>query len=231
MSVYVVIDPGHGGKDPGAVGFKLREKDVVLQLSKRMNDFFGEYEGVKVSLTRWNDKYLTLSERAKFANDRGADLFISIHNNAASSDAHGFESFIYTYAGSTTANYQSIIHSYIMFYLSQHKIKDRGKKKANFAVLRETKMPAILLENLFITNERENQLLRDEVFLDGLAKSIVEGVAEIFGLKKKNTAPKPMYRITVDEEVIYDTAYESKITDAVLEAVRKGSKEIQLKKL
>lgn len=188
-------------------------------------------EKAVVSLTRWDDRFLELSERAKFANDRNADLFISLHNNAASASAHGFESFIYVNASTTTARYQTILHEQVMNYLAQVGIHDRGKKRANYAVLRETKMPAILLENLFITNEKENKLLKDDAFLDNLAAAIAAGIAKIFGLKKKNTAPKPMYRITVDEEVIYDTAYESKITDAVLEAVRKGSKEIQLKKL
>jgi N-acetylmuramoyl-L-alanine amidase len=231
MSVYVVIDPGHGGKDPGAIGFKINEKDVVLNLAKKLNDHLGQYEKAVVSLTRWDDRFLELSERAKFANDRNADLFISLHNNAASASAHGFESFIYVNASTTTARYQTILHEQVMNYLAQVGIHDRGKKRANYAVLRETKMPAILLENLFITNEKENKLLKDDTFLDNLAAAIAAGIAKIFGLKKKNTAPKPMYRITVDEEVIYDTAYESKITDAVLEAVRKGSKEIQLKKL
>ncbi|QCV56250.1 N-acetylmuramoyl-L-alanine amidase family protein [Thermoactinomyces vulgaris] len=231
MSVYVVIDPGHGGKDPGAIGFKINEKDVVLNLAKKLNDHLGQYEKAVVSLTRWDDRFLELSERAKFANDRNADLFISLHNNAASASAHGFESFIYVNASTTTARYQTILHEQVMNYLAQVGIHDRGKKRANYAVLRETKMPAILLENLFITNEKENKLLKDDAFLDNLAAAIAAGIAKIFGLKKKNTAPKPMYRIAVDEEVIYDTAYESKITDAVLEAVRKGSKEIQLKKL
>ncbi|MBA4601870.1 N-acetylmuramoyl-L-alanine amidase [Thermoactinomyces sp. AMNI-1] len=90
-------------------------------------------------------------------------------------------------------------------------------------------MPAVLIENLFITNQKENQLLREPHFLDGLAEAIVQGVAEIFGLRKHQ--PKPMYRITVDGKIIYDTAYESKITDAVLDAVQKGSEMIELKKL
>lgn len=229
MSKYIVVDPGHGGKDPGATGFGLAEKDVVLKIAKKINDHFGKYEGVKVSLTRWGDKYLTLSERAAFANNKKCDLFISIHNNAASASACGFESFIYTGAGSKTATYQNVLHKRIMSYLCQYNTRDRGQKRANFAVLRQTSMPAVLLENLFISNQRENQLLRDPKFLDGLAEAIVASVAEIFGLRKKQ--PKPMYRITVDGKIIYDTAYESKITDAVLDAVRKGAQEIKLNKL
>jgi N-acetylmuramoyl-L-alanine amidase len=232
MSVYVVIDPGHGGKDPGASAHGLAEKDVVLQISKKMNDYFGEYKGVTVSLTRWDDRYLDLNERADFANARNCDLFLSIHiNSASSSQAEGFETYIHPDAASKTKNHQNQLHSTITNYLSRYQIKDRGKKQANFAVLRNTKMPAILIENLFITNERENQLLKDGKFIDGLAQSIVGGVARIYGLEKKKTEPKPMYRITVNGKVICDTAYESKITEAVLEAVRKGADEIQLNKL
>lgn len=228
---YIVIDPGHGGKDPGAIGFKINEKDVVLNLAKKLNDHLGQYEKAVVSLTRWDDRFLELSERAKFANDRNADLFISLHNNAASASAHGFESFIYVNAGATTARYQTILHEQVMNYLAQVGIHDRGKKRANYAVLRETKMPAILLENLFITNEKENKLLKDDTFLDNLAAAIAAGIAKIFGLKKKNTAPKPMYRVTVDGKVIYDTAYHSKIESAVMDAVSAGKDQIELKKL
>lgn len=231
MSVYIVIDPGHGGKDSGATGNGLAEKDVVLQISKRMNDFFGEYKGVTVSLTRWDDRYLDLNQRADFANARNCDLFLSMHINSASASAGGFETYIYPNAASKTKNYQNQLHASVMDYLSQYKIQDRGKKQSDFAVLRRTKMPAILIESLFITNEEENELLKDKEFIDGLAKSVVEGVAAIFGLEKKSTEPKPTYRITVNEKVIYDTAYESKITEAILEAIRKGADEIRLKKL
>ena len=231
MSVYIVIDPGHGGKDSGATGNGLAEKDVVLQISKRMNDFFGEYKGVTVSLTRWDDRYLDLNQRADFANARNCDLFLSMHINSASASAGGFETYVHPNAASKTKNYQNQLHASVMDYLSQYKIQDRGKKQSDFAVLRRTKMPAILIESLFITNEEENELLKDKEFIDGLAKSVVKGVAAIFGLEKKSTEPKPTYRITVNEKVIYDTAYESKITEAILEAIRKGADEIHLKKL
>lgn len=231
MSKYIVIDPGHGGHDPGAVGFGIKEKDIVLALAKRMNDYFGQYEGVTVSLTRWDDRYIGLSQRADFANGRGADLFISLHNNAASAAAHGFESYVYNQASSTSKNYQAVIHSHIMNYLKNYGVRDRGKKHANFAVLRETSMPAILLENLFITNSKENQLLKDTKFLDELARTIVEAIAALFSLKKKNTTPKPMFRVTVDGKVIYDTAYHEKIINAVLNGINNKAKEIYIKLL
>ncbi|MFC7442065.1 N-acetylmuramoyl-L-alanine amidase family protein [Laceyella putida] len=230
MSKYIIIDPGHGGKDSGAVGFGLLEKDVVLNLAKRMNDLFGEYDDATVSLTRWDDRFLELNERADFANKRDCDLFVSIHNNSASPSANGFESYIHPDATSATVGHQGIVHSYVMKYLSQHNIQDRGKKRANFAVLRETTMPAILLENLFITNERENQLLQDTDFLDGLAKSIVEGIAEALGLRKKDINPKPMYRVTVNGVFVVDTAYSAIIKEKVEKAVLDQADEVIIKK-
>jgi N-acetylmuramoyl-L-alanine amidase len=229
---YIVIDAGHGGKDSGAVGFGLYEKNVCMELAKRMNDHLGQYKKAVVSLTRWDDRFLELSDRAKFANARGADLFVSLHNNAAgSAAAQGFETFIHNNASDRTASYQNIIHNRVIKYLNKYNIHDRGKKRANFAVVRETKMPALLLENLFITNERENKLLRDPNFIDGLAQAIVEGIADALGLVKKDMTPKPMYSVTVDGKKIYDTAYESKILDAARDGITKGAKEIKLIRL
>jgi N-acetylmuramoyl-L-alanine amidase len=227
---YIIIDPGHGGKDTGAVGFGLQEKEVVLNIAKRMNDHFGQYD-VTVSLTRWDDRFLELNERAAFANKRNCDLFISIHNNSASGSASGFESFIHPNAASVTARYQGIVHDRVMEYLKQHNINDRGKKRANFAVLRETSMPAILLENLFISNEKENKLLRDDHFVDGLAKAIVEGVANALGLKLKKKEPaRPMYRVTVNGAFVVDTAYPAIIKEKVEKAVLDQADEITIKK-
>src|SRR5690625_6628775 len=83
MSKIVVIDPGHGGHDPGAVANGLREKDLTLDISKRTKRYLERnYKGVKVYLTRTNDKYLTLAQRANYANRKNADLFVSMHINA-----------------------------------------------------------------------------------------------------------------------------------------------------
>ena len=93
----VVIDAGHGGKDPGAVAkTKLQEKDVVLDVSLQLGKLISaSFPQVKVVYTRSTDVFVGLSKRAKIANDSGADLFISIHSNAAgNTSAKGFESFV-----------------------------------------------------------------------------------------------------------------------------------------
>ncbi|WP_029761895.1 N-acetylmuramoyl-L-alanine amidase family protein, partial [Geobacillus thermodenitrificans] len=88
-----VIDWGHGGSDPGAVGNGLREKDLTMKIGKMIGDMLGEYEGVQVIYTRTDDRYLSLEERAEIANKAGADFFLSVHINAGGGT--GFESYVY----------------------------------------------------------------------------------------------------------------------------------------
>lgn len=190
MMPLVVIDAGHGGKDPGAVGFGLRESDVTLRFALMLRDELGAYE-VKVHLTRATDVFLELSERAAIANRLGASLFVSPHCNAGGGT--GFESYIHTKAGATTAAIQNAIHGEMAAYMAQHGIRDRGKKRANYAVLRETRMAAVLLELAFIDNEHDNRLLRDDGFLRGAAAAAARGIAKALGLRRKAappTAPK-----------------------------------------
>jgi N-acetylmuramoyl-L-alanine amidase len=190
--VYIWLDAGHGGKDPGAIGHGLHEADVVLKLCKYLNDELGKYKGVKVSLTRWDDKFVSLEGRCEMANRAGADLFISQHNNAASAAAHGYESYVLEGASSATRSKQSTIHNHVMSFLKKHGITDRGKKQARFYVLRYTKMPAMLFENMFITNEKEAKLLGSDSFLKELAAAYARGIADVYNLEKEVApAPKP----------------------------------------
>ena len=183
----IMIDPGHGGKDPGAVGNGLQEKELTLDIAKRIKRILEtEYTGVQVRLTRETDTYLDLSERARMANQWGADLFLSIHINAGGGT--GWESFRYSSASSRAVAYQNVIHPEVIRATG---VRDRGKKMANFAVLRETKMPALLTENLFIDNEQDVAKLKDPAFLDKLARGHVAGMEKAFGLKKKAAQPKP----------------------------------------
>ncbi|SMP32849.1 N-acetylmuramoyl-L-alanine amidase [Laceyella tengchongensis] len=131
------------------------------------------------------------------------------------------------------------INDQVLSYLKGYGIGAHGNPAKNdsqaarsrIAVLRDTRMPAVLLECLFIDNAKENELLRDQKFLDGLAKSIVKGLAVALGLKKKVTKPKPMYRVVVDDKEVMDTAYHSKILDEVLNGLEKKVNQISIKKL
>jgi N-acetylmuramoyl-L-alanine amidase len=137
---------------------------------------------VEVHYTRTDDRFLELSERAAIANKLKADYFISIHINAGGGT--GFESYIYNGGVSAkTIAYQNVIHAEIMKAIGN--VTDRGKKRANYAVLRETHMPAILTENLFIDNKNDAAKLKSEQFLLQIAYGHVVGLEKALGLKKK----------------------------------------------
>ncbi|TMV43150.1 N-acetylmuramoyl-L-alanine amidase [Paenibacillus mesophilus] len=92
MKIFI-IEPGHGGNDPGAAGNSLQEKDLTLDISKRIAEILqSQYSDIKPMLTRDTDKSMTLSERTSWANKQGAVGLVSVHiNSAASPDANGFE--------------------------------------------------------------------------------------------------------------------------------------------
>lgn len=175
----IFIDAGHGGHDPGALGSRSKEKDNVLKVALRLKVLLESY-GHTVRLSRSTDVYLTLSERARLANVWGADYFVSLHNNAATATATGFETFIHNGpVQSKTAGFQNAIHAAIIKEIG---IRDRGKKRANFAVLRETKMPAVLIEYAFISNATDESILINEV--DKLAQLTADGIVNFVGGNK-----------------------------------------------
>ena len=182
----IFIDPGHGGDDPGAVGNGLREKDLTLDISKRIRKYLNDnYTGHSIKMSRTNDKTVGLSERVRMANNWGADFFLSVHINAGGGT--GYEDFIYNKSSDTsqTAKIRNAIHNEIVKQLGN--IRNRGKKKANFAVLRETDMHAMLTENLFIDTKTDADKLKSNTFLDKVAEGHAEGIAKALGLKKGKT--------------------------------------------
>jgi len=186
MVKKLVIDPGHGGHDPGAVGYGLQEKSITFEIALKLREKLDNY--MDVSLTRNGDNSASLAERAGFANRTGADLFISLHVNAGGGT--GFESYIYPNASVESRRLSEALHRAVAeFYLRQG-FPDRGLKKASFAVLRETVMPAILLENLFIDRQEDMLKLRDPVFREAVAAAIAGGVAKIFGFEIPGELPQ-----------------------------------------
>lgn len=178
----ILLDPGHGAKDPGAVNKDLIEKDIALYLTLevavRLMDF------VKVQIyqhpyVNWLDDLKTVVD---YANKNNFDYFISIHINAGKGS--GFESFIHPNTSNKNQQYVSSIHKCIMEYLKKFNIDDRGVKKKDLYVLRETKMHSALLECLFIDNEKDSALLKDINFLSGLANEIAYGVRKTFELQR-----------------------------------------------
>ena len=194
--VKIFIDPGHGGQDPGGTGNGLKEKDLTLKIATHIkNQLLSEYNNVTVKMSRTDDSYLTLAERTNAANTWEADYFLSIHINAGGGE--GYEDYIYPGIGGVTKAYQSNIHSEVMKLVN---FQDRGMKTANFHVLRESNMPALLTENGFIDNSRDATKLKSASFIEAIARGHVNGIAKSFGLTRKN---KAVYHIVVEGDTVY----------------------------
>ncbi|MDQ3333653.1 MAG: N-acetylmuramoyl-L-alanine amidase [Myxococcota bacterium] len=154
--VKIVIDPGHGGADPGGVGTGMQEKIVVLDVSKRFKalldaDTADTTGGGKWTalLTRSNDVAVSLAGRSAYSNNQDADRFMSIHSNAfGDPSANGTETFSLVATG-TSANLRNLVQAEM---ITAWGLTNRGNKTANFAVLRDTAAPAVLHELAFITN-------------------------------------------------------------------------------
>ncbi|WP_353893334.1 N-acetylmuramoyl-L-alanine amidase [Proteinivorax hydrogeniformans] len=173
----IVLDPGHGGSNTGAVGNGLLEKEVVLEISliaeKKLKD-----QGANVLLTRRQDRRVSLSERVRVANDNNADIFVSVHvNGFTDPTARGTETYWYTRGSSSSRRLAQIMQRRMLSALNR---RDRGVKQANFYVLRETDMPAVLLEPLFITNPEEAELIQRKETKEKIAEVILNGIIEFY---------------------------------------------------
>ncbi|ATH94889.1 N-acetylmuramoyl-L-alanine amidase [Bacillus glycinifermentans] len=210
MKIY--LDPGHGGSDPGATGNGLSEKNVTLAIALKINDILlQEYSNTETRLSRTTDKTVSLQERTDDANSWGADLFVSIHINAFDGTAYGYEDYIYSGLSdeSATALYQRIIHEEV---IKQNGLRDRGMKKANFHVLRETVMHAILTENGFIDHPDDAAKMKSTVWIEQTARGHANGIAKCLGLEKSSAT---LYKVTMDGGQI--GAYQEK--DDVLKVI------------
>lgn len=187
MSKKVCLDAGHGGADPGAVGpHDTKEKDVVLDITRKTGAIL-ESHGVDVIYTRAEDKKVELAERTKIANAAKADLFVSIHANAASAmSANGQETFCYktgTRAATLAQNIQNEI-------VAASGLKNRGVKTANYYVLVNSTMPAALVETAFISNPEEEKLLKNSDWQQKTAVAIAKGILTTLGISYKETPVK-----------------------------------------
>ncbi len=173
----IVIDPGHGGYDTGAVGpTGLREKEVVLAVGLMMRDLLVE-QGAEVVMTRDRDVYLTLSDRVALAHQVRADVFVSVHANGFENPAAHGTSTHYMDNHQDSRPLAQLVHSHM---LSEVERRDRGVKISNFHVLRETNMPSCLVEIAFVTNPEEEALLKTTAFREKAARGIVQGLMVFF---------------------------------------------------
>lgn len=180
MKVY--IDPGHGGKDPGGSGHGILEKDVVLDVALRLQKELRRYN-CEIRLSRTTDIYKSLDDRVAEANNWKADLFLSIHSNAhANPNVNGYEDYTYPTVGARTSEIRKVIHSNLAPIWIAEGRQNLGMKTANFQVLRDTVMPAVLVENGYLTNEADARLISDPEMRQRLAIALSKGVAQALGL-------------------------------------------------
>ncbi|WP_082112527.1 N-acetylmuramoyl-L-alanine amidase [Paenibacillus sp. DMB20] len=183
----VWIDAGHGGKDSGAAANGLLEKNIALALSLGVKTRLeAGYEDVQVQLSRSTDVFVELADRTNAANRAGADVLVSIHCNAGGGSG-GFESYRYSTAQPASSALQNVLHAEIMAALKPFGVTDRGKKAKNLHMVRESRMPAVLTENLFIDVAADANLLKQSKVIDALADGHASGIAKHLGLKRKDS--------------------------------------------
>lgn len=219
----VYLDPGHGGIDPGAVGHGLKEKDLTLSIALKVRNILNsDYTGHSIRMSRTGDQTRSLAHRTNDANSWGADLFLSIHINAFNGSSNGYEDFIYNGAVSAnTANYRNVMHEEI---IKQVDFSNRGKKRANFHVLRESRMPAVLTESGFIDNKSDANKLKSDAYLNRIALGHANGIAKALKLKKKTTSKKPASNNSGKLHLVQIGAFSKKTNanDLVKQAKSKG---------
>lgn len=195
----IVIDAGHGGNDSGTsnTALKLKEKEFTLDVSKRLERLLS-VAGYKVKLTRTDDRFVELADRAKIANDLRADLFISIHFNAVDGapSVNGTETYAMTprYQRSTSADKREAAdnvanpgnrndgwNTLIAYHIHRNLLEklhsaDRGLKHARFAVLRQVNCPAVLVEAGYLSNQTEAAKIAKAGYRDDIAEAVAAAV-------------------------------------------------------
>ncbi len=207
----IVLDPGHGGHDKGAISRYGYEKDFALDVSLRARKLL-EARGYTVAMTRTTDVFIPLQDRPHLAKTLPGSIFVSIHFNASptGSEARGFEIFSMAPRGAPATNdavfsmrdmreepgnaheLQSSALAASIYYslLGQVPTIDRGLKHARFAVLRLATVPAVLIECGFVSNGSESALIGSPPWRERVAQAIVEGIGEFKSLAEQKHLPK-----------------------------------------
>lgn len=168
----IVVDAGHGGDDGGAFAESVIEKEINLEIAKKTRKLLQE-AGYDVAMTRKGDRFVELSERARFANKKKAKIFVSIHCNSSEEPAEGIETFYGT--GKDNGSYE--LANMIQEELIQRTgARDRGVKEAKYTVIMKTNMPSVLVETGFLNDENERTRLSSEEYQNHIAEAIAEGI-------------------------------------------------------
>jgi N-acetylmuramoyl-L-alanine amidase len=205
----VVLDAGHGGIDKGAIGPYEVEKNFALDVARRVRDEL-QAAGVNVYMTRNSDTFIELHQRAALANKHEDGIFVSIHfNSAANRAAQGFEIFCITPRGAPSSEYEDLllrdmvqehgnaaeVQSFVLataIYHAMHgrsQMMDRGVKRSRFAVLRLTKIPAVLVEGGFLSNPVDARRVASPEWRTRYSKSIAEGILAYIRLAEDGKPP------------------------------------------
>ncbi|HAM80838.1 N-acetylmuramoyl-L-alanine amidase family protein [Ornithinibacillus bavariensis] len=173
----IVIDPGHGGKDPGALGQQnILEKDMILVVSLRIAEQLKQ-AGATVILTREDDSFVSLQQRVQLSNQNHADAFISIHFNAYDEDyVGGFHTYYYRNGERLAQTIQKTLAEKIH-------LRNRGVIQHGYTVLRENHQPAVLIELGFITNKKELATIQTDAYQNSVAEAIMEALVKYLGSK------------------------------------------------
>ncbi|WP_394141257.1 N-acetylmuramoyl-L-alanine amidase [Cytobacillus oceanisediminis] len=176
----IVVDAGHGAQDPGAAKNGIYEKNIVLQVSKRVGEKL-KAAGANVILTRETDKFLTLDERVKFTQSVYGELFVSVHVNAAGSTAaKGSEVFYDTSNNMNGAESKTLAWEIQKQLVAQADMYDRGIKDSGFYVIKYNQIPAVLVELGFLTNSEDRQKLTSSTYLEKYAEAIYQGIKNYY---------------------------------------------------
>jgi N-acetylmuramoyl-L-alanine amidase len=180
----VAIDPGHGGRDPGAIGpTGLREADVVLDIALRVRDMLTR-DGVRVVMLRESDVTVELLDRPRVAREKGVTIFVSIHANASPrASVNGTETYYLTPQSLALAQ---MIQDELAIMLG---IASRGIKTASFLVLRDSGVPTVLVETAFISHADGEAQLRDPGFRQRIAEAVYRGIARFLAIYPVPVAP------------------------------------------
>ena len=173
----IVIDPGHGGFDIGATVKSVQEKALALKTATLVKQYLHQ-KGYRVILTRSRDVFISLTKRTTIANDTKSKVFVSIHYNAFKNpQAKGIEVYYYNRGSKWRQNASKKLAQLVLDgMIASTGAKNRGVKTGNFHVIRETHMPAILIEGGFITNPQEHSNLSDQKYVEKMSLSIANAI-------------------------------------------------------
>jgi len=188
----IVIDPGHGGTDHGArcKSPYCEEKKLCLQTARLLKKYLDQL-GYHVVMTRTTDAFIPLHRRVEIANQSTCNIFVSVHYNSSRVEsAHGIEVFFHDSKEekNRASSSRKLADAILGKVIRRTSAQSRGVKKGNFLVIRETQMPAVLIEGGFLTNPEERVLVKSRDYQEKIARGIADGIDSYFKARWKQAS-------------------------------------------